>query len=68
VKTHDDLAVAAGHSVDPARWLDVLDELMDQVAGRFSRVEPRRRARALVLGAAGGPAAEELLDDRRACG
>jgi SRSO17 transposase len=50
VKTHDDLAVAAGHSVDPARWLDVLDELMDQVAGRFSRVEPRRRARAFVLG------------------
>jgi SRSO17 transposase len=50
VKTHDDLAVAAGHSVDPARWLDVFDELMDQVAGRFSRVEPRRRARAFVLG------------------
>ena len=50
MRTHDDLAVAAGHSVDPARWLDVLDELMDQVAGRFSRVEPRRRARAFVLG------------------
>jgi SRSO17 transposase len=28
----------------------MLDELMDRVAGRFSRVEPRRRARAFVLG------------------
>jgi len=42
--------VAAGHSVDPGRWLGMLDELMGRVAGRFSRVEPRRRARALVLG------------------
>jgi SRSO17 transposase len=28
----------------------LFDELMGQVAGRFSRVEPRRRARAFVLG------------------
>jgi SRSO17 transposase len=28
----------------------MLDELMDRIAGRFSRVEPRRRARAFVLG------------------
>ena len=42
--------MAAGHSVDPGRWLGMLDELMGRVAGRFSRVEPRRRARALVLG------------------
>ena len=48
--TLDDLAVAAGHSVDPARRQAMLDDLMDRVAGRFGRVEPRRRARAFVLG------------------
>jgi SRSO17 transposase len=44
--------VAAGHSVevDPARWQAGLDELLGRVAGRFPRVEPRRHARALVLG------------------
>jgi SRSO17 transposase len=50
VWTLDDLAVAAGHSVDPARWQPMFDELMGRVAGRFGRVEPRRRARAFVLG------------------
>jgi SRSO17 transposase len=44
--------VAAGHSVDgdPACWQAGLDELLGRVAGRFGRVEPRRRARAFVLG------------------
>jgi hypothetical protein len=44
--------VAAGHSVevDPARWQELFDEVMGRVAGRFARVEPRRHARALVLG------------------
>jgi SRSO17 transposase len=42
--------VAAGHSVDPARWLEMFDDLMGRIAGRFSRVEPRRRARAFALG------------------
>jgi SRSO17 transposase len=44
--------VAAGHSVevDPARWQAGLEELLGRVAGRFRRVEPRRYARALVLG------------------
>jgi SRSO17 transposase len=42
--------VAAGHSVDPIRWRAAFDELMGRVAGRFGRVEPRRHARALVLG------------------
>jgi SRSO17 transposase len=32
----------------------LLDELMGQVAGRFPRVEPRRRARAFVLGLLAG--------------
>jgi SRSO17 transposase len=31
-------------------WSIGLDELMSRVAGRFGRVEPRRRARKYVLG------------------
>jgi SRSO17 transposase len=54
VRTHDDLAVAAGHSVDPGRWLGILDELMLRTGVRFRRVEPRRRARAFVLGLLAG--------------
>jgi SRSO17 transposase len=51
VTTDNDLAVAAGHSVDPARWAAGLDEVMARIAGRFSRVEPPRRpARAFLLG------------------
>ena len=44
--------MAAGHSVevDPARWQEAFEELLGRVAGRFARVEPRRRARALVRG------------------
>ena len=44
--------MAAGHSVDgdPACWQAGLEELLGRVAGRFGRVEPRRRARAFVLG------------------
>ena len=44
--------MAAGHSVDgdPAFWQAGLDELLVRVAGRFGRVEPRRRARAFVCG------------------
>jgi SRSO17 transposase len=50
VTTSDDLLVAAGPSVEPSRWLGIFDELMSTVAGRFPRVETRRRARAFVLG------------------
>jgi SRSO17 transposase len=48
--TTEDHTVAAGHSVTPAGWQARLDELLGRVAGRFGRVEPRRHARALVLG------------------
>ncbi len=54
VTAHDNLAVAAGHSVDPDRWRGQFEELMARVAGRFTRVEPRRRARAFVLGLLSG--------------
>jgi SRSO17 transposase len=50
VATRDDLLVAAGPSVDPVRWLGILDELMTRIGSRFGRVEPRRRARAFALG------------------
>jgi SRSO17 transposase len=46
--------VAAALSVDPARWQEQFDELMGRIAGRFARVEPRRRARAFVLGLLSG--------------
>jgi SRSO17 transposase len=35
---------------DLAAWVDGLEELFGRVAGRFYRVEPRRRARAYVRG------------------
>jgi SRSO17 transposase len=50
VSTPDDDAVAAGHSVDPASWRVLFDELMFLVAARFGRAEPRRTARVFVLG------------------
>ena len=44
--------MAAGHSVtvDPARWQELFDQVIGRVAGRFARVELRRRARAFVRG------------------
>jgi DDE superfamily endonuclease len=49
VKTNDH-AVAAGHSVDPARWQEAFEGLMDRISGRFARIEPRRHVRQLALG------------------
>jgi len=54
VTTDDDLLVATGPSVDPGCWLGILDELMTRVGVRFRRVEPRRQARAFVLGLLAG--------------
>jgi SRSO17 transposase len=48
--TTEDHTVAAGHSLTPASWQRGLEELLVRVAGRFGRVEPRRHARAFVLG------------------
>lgn len=47
-------AVAAGVRVDPDGWLDGFDEMFALVAGRFSRREPRLRARAYLLGLLSG--------------
>ena len=45
-----DVAVAAAGSVDPARWRQVTDEVIDSFAGRFARIEPRRAAAGFVTG------------------
>jgi SRSO17 transposase len=45
----DDQA-AVGHSVGPARWQAETDKLLDRMAGRFARVETRRRTRGFLLG------------------
>ena len=42
--------VAAGDSVAAGRWQGMFDELMGRIAGRFARVEPRRRAAVFVEG------------------
>jgi hypothetical protein len=49
VKTEDQ-TVAAGHSIDPGRWLEAFEVAMGRIAGRIARVEPRLRAGRLVLG------------------
>ncbi|MFE7767812.1 hypothetical protein [Streptomyces sp. NPDC057438] len=38
----------------PARWQEAFEVLMGRIAGRFARVEQRRRARAFVLGLSSG--------------
>jgi hypothetical protein len=48
--THDDRVVVAGHSMDGARWRAMFEQAMDRIAARFSRIEPRRTARAYLLG------------------
>jgi SRSO17 transposase len=54
VWTQEDLAVAACHSVDPDRWRRGFDEVLGRIAGRFARVEPRRRVGSFVLGLLAG--------------
>lgn len=36
--------------MDPVRWREAFEAAMRRIAGRFARVEPRRRAGRLVLG------------------
>jgi SRSO17 transposase len=42
--------VAVGRSVAVEPWSGMLEELLGRVAGRFPRIEPRRRIRGFVLG------------------
>ena len=41
--------MAVGHTVEAARWSAEADGLLDRLAGRFARIETRRRARQFVL-------------------
>jgi SRSO17 transposase len=50
VETIEYRAAAAGHSVDAEGWLAEFDTGFATIAGRFGRVEPRRQARAFLLG------------------
>ena len=43
-------SAAAGHSVAAEAWLAEFDTGFAAIAGRFGRVEPRRQARAFLLG------------------
>lgn len=42
--------MAVGHRVEPGRWQAEADRLLERMAGRFVRVETRRRARGFVFG------------------
>ena len=42
--------MAVGHSVEPVLWRAETDRLLERMAGRFARVETRRRARGFLLG------------------
>lgn len=50
MKTTEDAAVTAAHSVDVDRWRAGFDEVLDRIAPRFARCEPLRNAGALMLG------------------
>ncbi len=50
METTKDLVAAASDSVDAEGWLAEFDCAFARIAGRFGRVEPRRRARAFLLG------------------
>jgi SRSO17 transposase len=50
VETTEDLVAAAGNSVAAEEWVEAFEAGFARIAGRFGRVEPRRRARAYLLG------------------
>jgi SRSO17 transposase len=54
VRTTQDHLVAADASVDPDGWQQTFDAVIARIAGRFTRVEPRRTARAFVTGLLAG--------------
>jgi len=45
-----DQAVAVGHSVEAVDWATEADRLLGRMAGRFARVETRRRVRSFLFG------------------
>ena len=49
VNTKEDLTAAASGSINANTWMEEFDAAFAWIAGRFRRVEPRRRARAFLL-------------------
>lgn len=54
VRPTQDQAMAADPSVDPEGWQSIFESVMSRIAGRFTRVEPRRTARAFLTGLLAG--------------
>lgn len=54
MKTIENAAVAAVHSVDPDRWQTEFSVVLDRIAPRFTRYEPLRHAGALLAGMVSG--------------
>jgi hypothetical protein len=50
VESTKDLVAAACDSVTGEDWLEEFEAAFAYIAGRFGRVEPRRQARAFLLG------------------
>lgn len=50
VRAHEDQVAAVQVSVDADGWLQEFDTAFAVIAGRFSRVEPRKNARGFLLG------------------
>jgi hypothetical protein len=50
VRINEDRAASAGHGVAVEEWLAEFDTRFAAIAGRFGRMEPRRQARAFLLG------------------
>ncbi|ALO12403.1 Transposase [Streptomyces venezuelae] len=48
--TTNDHAATSDTGVVPAHWQEAFEGLMSRIAGRFARVEPRRRVRRLASG------------------
>jgi len=54
VKTSEDAAVTAAHSVDPDRWESEFSAVLDRIESRFARYEPLRHAGELMAGMVSG--------------
>jgi len=63
VSTFDDHAVAVGHRLEQARWEAEANGLLGRVAGRFVRVETRRRAGKFVRGEPTTPRVAAAFDE-----
>ncbi|MDQ2737235.1 MAG: transposase [Actinomycetota bacterium] len=54
MRTTTNAALAAAYRIDPDRWPDGFDALLDRIAPHFARYEPLRRPGSLMLGLLSG--------------